>query len=77
MADTGTLRRRIKELEQNKGYGDDDPGDLYLKMLKDASPYADDHPGAAEEYLRRNQLAYLREQIQDARRAERYDSEEP
>lgn len=74
--DTGSLRRRIAELEENKGYGGDDPGELYLRMLKDASPYADDYPGAAEEYLRRNKLAYLREQIQDARRSERYSGDE-
>lgn len=75
--DTGSLRRRIRELESSQGFGGDDPGELYLKMLQDSSEFGDDHPGAAEEYLRRYRLAKIREQIQDARRAERYDSEEP
>lgn len=47
------LRRDVESLKDEYGYGDDTPGELYMKSLQDAHDGYPNYPGAGEEWMRR------------------------
>jgi len=67
------IESRIEELEAESKYADDSPGQLYLKMLKDAHDHAEDHPGAGEAYIRRWRVHRRQMAARDRRRAAEFD----
>jgi hypothetical protein len=70
------IESRVTDLEAEARYADDDPGELYMKMLESSSPFGDSFPGAREEYLRRYRTHKRREKRRERRRAERYGEDE-
>lgn len=68
-----SIEKRLRDLEAETAYGDEDLGSLYMKMLKDASENAPDYPGAGEAYMRRLKRQMLRDRLQELRRVDRVD----
>ena len=71
-----SIEKRLRDLEAETAYGDEDLGSLYMKMLKDASENAPDYPGAGEAYMRRWKQHVLRERLKELRRADRFGDDE-